>query len=97
MSFFFIPPVCHQAGRFSFIQLIIYIGSTLSYYALVRASRRVLVRFVLLTDETLAPALHHYTVNYVHFIVFWLSNSIFFICIFTLGAVFAKIPLKPLR
>lgn len=24
-----------QAGRFSFIQLIIYIGSTLSYYALV--------------------------------------------------------------
>lgn len=51
-----------QAGRFSFIQLIIYIGSTLSYYALVRDSRSAPVRFVLSTEETLTTTVCHYMV-----------------------------------
>lgn len=34
--FFFFFFISFQAGRFGFIQLLIYIGSTLSYYALVR-------------------------------------------------------------
>lgn len=38
-AWMFFSSLCRQAGRFSFIQLIIYIGSTLSYYALVGASR----------------------------------------------------------
>lgn len=54
----FIP----QAGRFSFIQLIIYIGSTLSYYALVRDSRSAPLRFVLSAEETLTTTVCRHVV-----------------------------------
>lgn len=57
----FLSSFLPQAGRFSFIQLIIYIGSTLSYYALVRDSRSAPVRFVLST-ETLTTTVCHYMV-----------------------------------